>query len=80
MDQARDRLARWVAEVGSQQKAADLIDVAQVQISRWCSGKRRPSLTQAVRIEAATVGWSEGPIRVSEWASAADTAPTGTDG
>lgn len=46
---------------------AKTIGVSKSMLSYMEAGARMPSLAVAVRLERATRGWPEGPIRPSEW-------------
>lgn len=64
----RERLARLLKLEGvSQAELARRLELNRSIITWWLSGKRTPTLEQAVAIEWLTETWAEGPIRVSEW-------------
>lgn len=67
------RLSRFlIANSLSQSEAARrLHGVHRSHVCHWLSGRRTPTLEQAVAIERLTAAWSEGPIRPSEWLPAA---------
>ena len=65
------RFARWMRLMGltTVQLAAQL-NCNRSFVSLLLTGRKRPGLTTAVKIEKLSAAWSEGPIRCSEWCSA----------
>lgn len=61
------RIDRFLKERGLTNKAAaELLGCSAAFVTMMRRGKR-PGLALAVRVERLTAGWSEGPIRCSEW-------------
>ena len=51
-----ESIALAITFAGTQQKLASHIGVSQAAVQKWLSGKCKPSLTSAVRIERFTDG------------------------
>lgn len=67
-DPPRERLIRFITDRGlSQAEAGELLGCSQGLVSKILRGDRKPGLALAFKIERATEGWSEGPIRAQDW-------------
>ena len=63
---AREKLSRFIAdEELTQDQFADIARIPAPQISLWLSGKRRPGLMNAFKLERAT----RGIVRATEWSA-----------
>lgn len=67
-----ERLAEFMRERGLSQTAfAALAGVPAPMVSMWLSGRRRPGLASALKIESATAG----AVRASAWLGAGGDEP-----
>lgn len=65
------RLASLLEAKGlTQTLAAERLKCHQTTLSKICLGKRKPGRALALRIEALSVDWEEGPISPSDWDTA----------
>lgn len=71
MEQALERFRRWVADLEreglNRTQVAAKIGCSEGGLSRVLSEKRGVGGAMAAKIERATKGWPEGPIRAVDW-------------
>lgn len=61
---------RWSDEIGVV-AAARMLGCHKSYVSHFRSGRRRPGLELASKIERATADWKSGPIRATDWVAKA---------